>query len=74
MKKHMKLYRYLTGTDDAAFCARVTQALNKGWTLHGAPTMAFNGAQIIVGQVLCKEIEQSYNDDTDILATLKANS
>jgi hypothetical protein len=27
----MKLYRYLTGPDDSAFCARVTKALNHGW-------------------------------------------
>ncbi len=26
----MKLYRYLTGPDDSAFCARVTKALNHG--------------------------------------------
>ncbi|MEP6283322.1 MAG: DUF1737 domain-containing protein, partial [Nitratireductor sp.] len=31
----MKLYRYLTGPDDAAFCHKVTAALNKGWRLHG---------------------------------------
>jgi len=27
----MKVYRYLTGKDDAAFCHRVTEALN--WRL-----------------------------------------
>ena len=27
----MKVYRYLTGKDDAAFCHQVTQALNNGW-------------------------------------------
>ena len=29
----MKLYRYLTGPDDATFCHRVTAALNNGWEL-----------------------------------------
>jgi hypothetical protein len=29
----MKVYRYLTGKDDAAFCHRVTDALNRGWQL-----------------------------------------
>ena len=38
----MKLYRFLTGADDAAFCHKVTAALNKGWMLHGSPTYAFN--------------------------------
>jgi Domain of unknown function (DUF1737) len=43
----MYLYRYLTGPDDAAFCARVTTALNLGWELYGAPTMTFNGVNVI---------------------------
>lgn len=43
----MQLYRYLTGPDDAQFCARVSKALNQGWTLYGAPTMTFNGTQVL---------------------------
>ena len=39
---HMKLYRYLTGPDDTAFCKRVTAALNKGWSLAGDPTLTFD--------------------------------
>ena len=35
----MKVYRYLTGKDDAAFCHRVTDALNRGWQLYGQPTL-----------------------------------
>ena len=31
----MKVYRYLTGPDDASFCHRVTAELNKGWQLYG---------------------------------------
>lgn len=50
----MKIYRYLTGKDDVSFCARVTKALNKGYELYGAPTMTFNGADVIVGQVVIK--------------------
>ncbi len=30
---NMKAYRYLTGKDDASFCHRVTDALNRGWQL-----------------------------------------
>jgi hypothetical protein len=40
----MKLYRFITGPDDSAFCHRVTAALNKGWQLYGSPTYAFNAA------------------------------
>ncbi|MGA8883539.1 MAG: DUF1737 domain-containing protein [Acinetobacter sp.] len=50
----MKIYRYLTGKDDVNFCARVTKALNEGYELYGAPTMTFNGAEVIVGQVVIK--------------------
>ena len=53
----MKIYKYLTGKDDVNFCARVTKALNEGYALYGAPTMTFNGTDVIVGQVIIKEIE-----------------
>ena len=52
----MKIYKYLTGKDDVNFCARVTKALNEGYELYGAPTMTFNGTDVIVGQVIIKEI------------------
>ena len=39
----MQLYRLLTGPDDASFCHKVTEALNKGWSLHGSPSFAFDG-------------------------------
>lgn len=29
----MQVYRYLTGPDDASFCARVSAALQNGWQL-----------------------------------------
>ncbi len=38
----MRAYRLLTGEDDAAFCHKVTAALNAGWVLHGAPAYAFD--------------------------------
>ena len=67
----MKFYRYLTGPDDSSFCARVTKALNLGWELYGSPTMSFNGQQVIVGQAICKEVDDEYQEDSDILAILK---
>lgn len=53
----MKVYRYLTGKDDVHFCARVSKALNEGYVLYGAPTMTFNGTDVIVGQAIIKEVE-----------------
>ena len=52
-----KVYRYLTGKDDVNFCAKVTKALNEGYELYGAPTMTFNGVDVIVGQVVIKDVE-----------------
>ena len=54
----MKVYRFLTGPDDAAFCHRVTDALNKGWELHGAPSLSFNAAtnQMHCGQAVVKTV------------------
>ena len=70
----MKLYRYLTGVDNTQFCMRVTKALNLGWELYGSPTMSFNGTNTIVGQVICKEVDEDYTEETDILAVLKSNA
>ena len=54
----MKLYRFLTGVDDSAFCHKVTTALNKGWALHGSPTYAFDAAsgQMRCGQAVVKDV------------------
>ena len=54
----MKVYRFLTGPDDAAICHRVTDALNKGWELHGAPSLSFNAAtnQMHCGQAVVKTV------------------
>lgn len=55
----MKLYRLLTGPDDAAFCHRITDALNKGWALSGSPAVTFNAqtGQVIAAQAIVKEVE-----------------
>ena len=54
----MKLYRFLTGPDDASFCHKVTAALNAGWELHGSPTYAFNaqGGVMVCGQAVVKDV------------------
>jgi len=55
----MKAYRYLTGKDDAAFCHRVTAALNAGWQLYGNPTLTYDAEkkQVVCGQAIVKEVE-----------------
>ncbi len=54
----MKIYRYLTGQDNDDFCHRVTQALNDGFELHGAPTLTFDSKRgiVICGQAITKEV------------------
>ncbi|KWV44129.1 hypothetical protein AS026_17280 [Rhizobium altiplani] len=62
----MKLYRLLTGQDDAAFCHRVTDALNKGWSLNGSPSLTFNTltGQVMCAQAIVKEVEgKDYHPD-----------
>ncbi len=34
-----KAYKFLTGTDDAVFCQRVSDALRDGYVLYGPPIM-----------------------------------
>lgn len=63
----MKVYRYFTGKDDVNFCARVTKALNEGYELYSAPTLTFNGTDVIVGQVVIKEV----SDESEIPQGLK---
>ena len=63
----MKLYACITGPDDATFCKRVSDKLNRGWQLHGGPTLTFNGQTVIAGQALIKEVEgEEFTMDTVI--------
>ena len=58
----MKVYRILTGPDDASFCHRVTEALSKGWVLHGDPALTYDAVK--EGQAIVKEVEgESYSPD-----------
>ena len=54
----MRLYRYLTGPEDATFCHRVSEALSNGWELHGSPALSFNAAtgEMVCGQAVVKEV------------------
>ena len=65
----MNLYRYLTGPDDAAFCHRITEALNRGWQLYGSPTLTYDPEtkRVVCGQAIIKEIkEKKYSPDLDL--------
>lgn len=68
----MKAYRILTGGDDAAFCHKVTQALNLGWQLHGPPTMAFDTASgtMRCGQAVVKDVPGASYDPQMTLGKL----
>ena len=58
----MIAYRFLTGDDDASFCHRVTEALSRGWKLHGAPIYVHDPVRgaMRCGQTVIKEIEGDY--------------
>lgn len=59
------IYRLITEDDTAQFCHRVSEALSRGWQLHGAPAMAFDAARGVMrcGQAVTKEIEADYHPD-----------
>ncbi|WP_319533763.1 DUF1737 domain-containing protein [uncultured Cohaesibacter sp.] len=59
MKEKQKIYRFLTGVDDADFCHRVTEALSKGWDLHGSPSLAYDAGEGVMkcGQAVVKYVE-----------------
>jgi hypothetical protein len=65
----MKVYSYLTGPDDASFCHRITDRLNRGWKLHGSPTLTFDSEmkRVICGQALVKEVDGvEYSSNIDL--------
>lgn len=61
----MRLYRLLTGTDDAAFCKKVTEALNKGWELSGPPSLTYNSSRnhVVCGQAVVKDVTGQWTDE-----------
>jgi len=57
----MKLYRLLTGPDDASFCHR-------GWVLHGQPTLTYDSdaKRVICGQAIIKDVDGDYAPELDL--------
>ncbi len=45
-------YRLLTGTDDRAFCERVSEALAQGYRLHGSPVLTYDGTRVVTAQAV----------------------
>jgi hypothetical protein len=64
----MKAYRFLTEVDTAAFCHKVSEALDKGWVLYGDPTYAFDATQGVMrcGQAVTKDVEANYSPDVKL--------
>jgi hypothetical protein len=48
----LPVYRLLTGKDDAAFCRRVSEAIELGYVLYGSPSVTFNGEYVVAAQAL----------------------
>jgi hypothetical protein len=56
----MQLYRLLTGPDDSEFCARVEGLLNRGWKLHGSPSITAIDGRGYVAQAIVMEKAGNY--------------
>ncbi|MBL1421375.1 MAG: DUF1737 domain-containing protein [Alphaproteobacteria bacterium] len=58
--KKKKNYRFITGTDDDAFCQRVSDALDDGYRLYGDPKLSHDGKKTICAQavILPKQSKQ----------------
>lgn len=59
------IYRLITEDDTSAFCHRVSEALSKGWQLHGSASTAFDSARGVMrcAQAVTKEIDTPYHPD-----------
>lgn len=59
----MQLYRFLTEDDTVAFCHKVSAALEKGWSLQGAPTYAFDASRGVMrcGRAVVKDVPGTYD-------------
>jgi hypothetical protein len=59
------LYRFLSEDDTSAFCHKVSAALSAGWSLHGDPVYAFDGARGVMrcGQAVTKVVAAPYTPE-----------
>ena len=54
-----RIYRLLSDDDTSAFCHKVSEALSRGWELHGGPAYAFDAASIKQVRVTMQGAEKS---------------
>lgn len=52
MSEQRLAYRLLTGSDDRAFCEKVSAALADGYHLHGGPTLSHDGSRVVAAQAV----------------------
>ncbi|HET9129088.1 MAG TPA: DUF1737 domain-containing protein [Propionibacteriaceae bacterium] len=45
-------YRLLTGTDDRAFCEKISAAIADGYVLYGSPALTFDGDKVVAAQAV----------------------
>ncbi|WP_193825226.1 DUF1737 domain-containing protein [Oceaniglobus indicus] len=59
------IYRLLTGDDTSEFCHKVSDALAKGWVLHGSPAYGFDAANGVMrcAQAVTKTVSVPYTPD-----------
>lgn len=59
------IYRLLTGDDDSGFCHKVSNALAKGWELHGPPCYAYDAQNNVMrcAQAVVKHEHAPYDPD-----------
>ncbi|WCR12139.1 DUF1737 domain-containing protein [Paracoccus stylophorae] len=59
------IYRCITDDDTSSFCHRVSEALSRGWRLHGSPSMAFDPVKGVMrmAQAVTKDIQAEYHPD-----------
>ncbi|MCK0168152.1 DUF1737 domain-containing protein [Jannaschia sp. S6380] len=59
------LYRLLTAEDTSAFCHKVSEALARGWVLHGSPAYAWDHAAGVMrcAQAVTKDVDADYAPD-----------
>ena len=61
-----KLYRFLSGVDNAEFCKRVSDALADGYVLYDNPVMVMDKGVRMVGQaVILPQIANRYTAPVD---------
>ena len=64
----MRAYRLLTEDDTSAFCHKVTEALSRGWELHGDPAYSYDAGRGVMrcAQAVVKEVEGEYAPDVKL--------